>query len=265
MHSLEKEYQELVNLTKEYVLQEHSLNEYLLINNSTFHHFDHLRKNNSPTQPNTKNPIIRSDVKPPTKATPSIPVPAQPIKPTPAQSSLPATPPPALEKQTIQMNTQPKVLGALTLETTPATPITDFQVMRTLVKEHFPNLQILDSPPSDAKAITANNNWKTNTQDPNILIVLKDEAAKSRQLADNICKTLQIYKKKALIILETAAGPKDFGNQELKLVITSTNSHSISEFNFGNAPVIYFDITQCLTEPQRKADLWSILKKTILS
>lgn len=284
MTAPQEQFSQLLAITKNYLLQEHSINERILAETETYSFFRALAIQNQKKQ--EPKPIIKETTRhalnpPPQNQTIINRLPlkeeSQPLNP-PTQKVeneqiKPLVEKPPVPKENIAPSTK------LKLDLTATAPATDFNELRKIIKEKLPHLHLIDQLPDDSEAKMLAKSWSNEKKPAQVLILSFDEPPKHQLFLANIAKALQLFGFHAVI-----ANPmkiewqQTLQSKDLKLIVAgSAGFHSLTELQklhredprqgrhyIGDQQLLLLsDISFYLKEPALKPSLWKALKELL--
>ena len=236
VESAKQQYRELLALTQLYLLQEHRLDQRIFSESSSYAYFKELalqrRQQKAPVgaaiTPKKITPPLVKPITPPAPP-PAPPLPKEIVTPKP----IAAAPPPPPQAPTPKVEAppppkhQPTPPASSFFELQPmAAPIPqDLSEIRNLIQKEFPQLALLEQPPSDAIAKQQMSQWKLDNEPPAVMILTFNETDKPLELLKNIAKAIQLTIGTVKLIsaeaIEREKGWVSLQSPELRLVITS--------------------------------------------
>jgi hypothetical protein len=276
MTSIEEEYKELLNLTKTHILQNFSLEEWMLTDQNTFSFF----KSYSPPRPQPLFPLVSS--KPQRLHTTQEK--ELSIK---ENFAIPINKKETKETKETKDNEGKKEFSkekfSFTLEPMQLATEIDLKEIHKLVKDHFPSMIIIENPLQDEEAKRVNRTQQKTTTTPAVIILSFNETAISKKFLENIAKAIQLRIAPALVlpahkIEQENAWERMLQSKELRLVISPDYGiYTLPKFMrhykespkqgkrfLGNIPLFLLsDISLYLKEPTLKPQLWKALKEML--
>lgn len=300
MMSIQERCQELIALTKQYLLQEYALTDRILSEPDTYLYFlsyaqqqQRVKQGEQKKQSPTPTPALS----PPTRTlAPSIPIPilapiptvvypaarGDPVHPVisspapspapaPASTSPPLSPSPPTSSKPFQLDSPPPIHSI------------HFGELRKIIQEKLPKVQLVDHLPDDGDAKKRARQWECPKQAAQVLLLSCHETPKQAAILVNIEKALAIYGIHVQMIdglkLEQSSRWEDiFCASELKLIIISDASfHRLSglkkyykedakngrHYLKDRSLVLLSDVSSYLKEPWLKSALWSTLSQLL--
>ena len=149
--------------------------------------------------------------------------------------------------------------------------------MMQAIKQHFPGIAVMESPPDDKVAHQVANKWKQATGIPDIAILSYREAPKEREFLGNVAKAIcnQIAPSSVLSAVEIEhqdKWKKLLSAPNLKLIITCEKSmHSLSlmmkhhntktsrQYLDKTPLLLLSNVSLYLRDPSLKLSLWNAI------
>lgn len=289
MASPSETYLELLALTRQYLLQEHTPNERLYAESESYHYFRDLvvRRQGAKTTaeitpPST--PVAKTSLPQPTPM-------SKPVHQTPVKANIAAPvkkPPLPLPTPPLPLSTgtepkkPPKENGAFTLEPMARAEPVDMEEIRKLVSEKLPGFVYIDQIPDDTEARRLARSWEQAKQAYEVLILSFDEPPKAQAFLNNIARALNAYGIPATVMraskIEQDNDWKNLLGQPLKMVMASSYGIDAlpglakqhreeprqAKHFLGNVPLLLLsDVGFYLREPSLKASLWAAILKYV--
>lgn len=284
MGSLQQEFSEVLSLAKQFVKQSSQEEAFVFSTPSDAQYFRELAKSMAmPSDPRkeAKQALKKSG---PGSSSPPPPPPA-PEAPASVHSQVPKKPvhekkkrdkaPEKKLKPSEETGTHP-FFKLIPVNSAPPDPLDD---MMSAIKEHFPGIDIVETPPDDKIAHQVANKWKQATGIPDIAILSYRESPKEKEFLGNVAKAVsnQIAPSSVLSAVEIEhqdKWKKLLSAANLKLVITNEKGmHSLSlmmkhhHLNsktsrqyLGKVPILLLsEVSFYLRDPSLKSSLWNAI------
>lgn len=292
MISARDQYLDLLILTKQYLLQEHSLTDRLISDPETYTHFRSYaeQKQEIKTSSTTSSQAAVTPQPPLSHCIPKQITTATVKAPIPEAKTAPE--PPSIQKNRVQasgnkIEVQPSKSsgvnenGPFKLEPPTELQPANFTDIRKIIQEKFPHVRLLDQVPDDMEAQKLAKIWRLEKKIPQVILLSFDEVPKHLSFLTHIAKALEAHGvsaevKNAIKLEQEAQWEKLLTSDKLKLVVSSSSGFyhlaglqkhykegtKQGRHYLGDRLLLLLsDISFYFKEPALKSSLWKALKE----
>lgn len=287
MSSVKERYNELVSLTKLFLIQEYTPREFISSSPESLGYFRKVAaaaRANKPTAPTPQQPLPQSATAPKAPEVKKV----QPSPTTPSQPPVTATPPlpaaarvePAPAKEVPSSKEVPKEDIFFVLDPMKEPSPSDFKEVTQLIAQHLPGYPVLSSIPDDRTAKEVSSAWKRTAAIPQVLILSFNETDKHQIFLHNIAKAISISIAPASVMSaykleEGKQWEKVLQSKDLRFIIACDGKLSAlpglmkhfkenakqGNHTLGNVPLLLLsDLSFYMKEPKLKAVLWQAIR-----